>query len=164
MYKKKEYYQIIEEINKKIEECIEDITNPKNPFTLEDVVKEGKNARNDLSQFNQFKESFGIYVFLDKKKPVYIGKGGTGRRENSTHYLKDRIGQELRADGTLAKNITKIDDDVSKDDAIKRIKSFNLLILQKTEKIHGNEVKKEIKQMEALETFLIAIFNPAYNL
>jgi len=129
-----------------------------NELTINQIsVNDYKKEKSFLSSWDS---NSGVYIFIENRFPVYIGKAGTGTSEKYS-FLK-RIDQETsHTDQTLPKNVMKIDNllennNLNIDDAINKIKQFNLIFIKTEEK--GNKTK-----CKALEAVLIALFHPKYN-
>ncbi len=124
------------------------------------VIKD--DGQHDLSSLKKvLRGKSGVYIFLEKGIPVYIGIGGKKVRGES---LYTRVRKELMPSQTLAKKITKIDSlklkkKVSDQYIIEKIKGFDLII------ISVGEVSDEIAIGKAivLEKFLIRLFTPKYS-
>lgn len=129
-----------------------------NKLTIKQIsVKDYQKSKSSLSSWDS---NAGIYIFMENRFPVYIGKAGTGASEKHT-YLK-RINQEINhKNQTLPKKVMKVDNllennNISINDAIVKIKQFNLIFIKT-----GN--KGDLLKAAALEAVLIALFHPKYN-
>ena len=110
------------------------------------------------------KEKTGVYIFILNKKPIYIGVGGTGNKDD----LKTRINAEVRTfptnnNATLSKNIQDINKlllqkETTEQDSLTTIENSTLLVLN----IGNMTVENKVKS-KSLETVLIALFKPIYN-
>ena len=110
--------------------------------------------------FSDWENNAGVYIFIENRIPVYIGESSGGNSDNYNFLI--RIDQETsHTNQTLPKNVMKIDNllennNLNIDDAINKIKQFNLIFIKTEEK--GNRTK-----CKALEAVLIALFHPKYN-
>jgi hypothetical protein len=109
------------------------------------------------------KGKVGIYIFKDSSGRIkYIGKGGTSRKSTGTDLLF-RIRQELSIGhnySTLSRNIIekeKVNESQSKT-IIDDLSLSAIIIGDKSA-----DSRNEILNTEALENFLIAIYDPEYN-
>jgi len=124
-------------------------------------------SQNNYDTIISTKETVGIYLFLNSDGlPTYIGKGGTSRSSNGKD-LYFRLQQELGSGNkhnTLSNNIKEISN-VSEEQSLELIKSFTLKILILGNRTNSSEnINKEIiLKSEAIETLLIALFDPVYN-
>jgi hypothetical protein len=132
-----------------------------------DITNEIINIRCNLKNNNlkkcSLKEKTGVYIFILKNKPIYIGVAGTGNSDD----LKTRVNAEVRTfptnnNATLSKNIQDIDKllskEITEEDSLKLIKSSTLLVLN-----IGNMTEENKLKSKSLETVLIALFKPIYN-
>lgn len=109
------------------------------------------------------KRKIGIYIFKDSLGRIkYIGKGGTSRESNGKDLLF-RIRQELSTGhnySTLSRNIIE-KDNVNESQSKTIIDSLYLSAIIIGDKSVNS--RNEILNTEALENFLIAIYDPEYN-
>lgn len=123
------------------------------------IAKDYKSVR------NKFTNKTGVYIFLNEEMiPVYIGEGGIEKKDD----LKERLNHQIvRAPKdkakTLLKNIKDIEEllqnrPIENDEALKMINEFYVLVV-----ITGDMGTEAVKQTNALETILIALYGPKYN-
>jgi len=138
--------------------------------TLNDLIKSGIdysyiNISSDqrVKDLVKTKGKVGIYIFMDSKNTiVYIGKGGTSRK-SSGKDLRFRIMQELSTGhnySTLSKNIIE-NDTVSESESKSIIDNLQLNAIIIGDK--STNCRNDILKTEALESFLILIYDPKNN-
>lgn len=130
----------------------------------DEIINIRCSSKNNNLQKCSLKEKTGVYIFILKNKPIYIGVAGTGNSDD----LKVRINAEVRTfptnnNATLSKNIQDIDKlllskKITEEDSLNLIKSSTLLVLN-----IGNMTEENKLKSKSLETVLIALFKPTYN-
>lgn len=114
----------------------------------------------------RLKNKTGVYIFVENTIPIYIGVGGTGKKDD----LRTRIKAETRSystsnnNATLSKNIQEIDSllmntKVTEVDSMNKIKGCKVMVLVVGDMSDDSNKDKSI----ALESVLIALFNTKYN-
>lgn len=124
-------------------------------------------SRNDLSRFNRVAERFGVYIFTNGTRPLYIGMSGLTVDQSSG--LKDRIGQyfeETKNSGVSFPGTWMKKGKCRSYKDFRRFIAGCQLITLSTEKVGAQQrgiLVGETGIIGDLEKFLIHKFSPPYN-